>query len=73
MKKLGVVRCVSEIQGAELQNFGGVNYTKFSPSRGDQSRIFFIPYKQKANLHKTLLIYDCATRLRFGVTRGLNF
>jgi len=41
-KNLRVVRFVSEIWGAELQKFGRINYTKFSPSPGDQSQIFFI-------------------------------
>jgi len=59
--------------GLNFEILGGINYTKFSPSFVDQSRLFFIPWKHKANLHKTLLIYHCTSRLRFGVTRGSNF
>ena len=41
-KNLGVIRCVSELQGHNFEILGSVNYTKFSPSWEDQSQIFLI-------------------------------
>jgi len=60
-------------RGRNFEILGGVNCTKFSPSRVDQSQIFFIHWKHSANMHKTFLINCGAIRPRFGVSRGSNF
>jgi len=60
-------------RGLNFEILGCVNYTKFSPSWGYQSRIFFIRWNHNASVHKTSLIHIGTIRHRFGVTRGSNF